>query len=253
MGYLHYGHLSLIKRARAENQVVVVSIFVNPLQFGPKEDYASYPRDLERDSELAFAAGADLIFAPAVEDMYPCQSLTHVETAVLGEWLCGQSRPGHFRGVTTVVSKLFNIVQPHNAYFGEKDAQQLAIIKQMVYDLNFPIDIVSVPIVREQDGLAMSSRNVYLSPEERSNATILNKALNQAKDLYFKGERNSAKIKEVMVDMINNVPGTTIDYVEICDFNTLQPIESIDSKALAAVAVRFGKTRLIDNITLAEV
>ncbi len=253
MGYLHQGHLSLISRARHANELVVVSIFVNPLQFGPKEDYASYPRDLERDSALAAEAGADIIFAPSVSEMYPDKALTQVEVALLGDWLCGRSRPGHFRGVTTVVSKLFNIVQPDKAYFGEKDAQQLAIIKQMVADLNFPVEIVPVPIVREEDGLAMSSRNVYLSAQERADALVLNRALQQTNRLFRAGERSSSKLRQEILQMIEAVPGASVDYVEICDRSTLQPIESIDTGALVAVAVRFGKTRLIDNITLAEV
>ncbi len=253
MGYLHKGHLSLISRATQANRLVVVSIFVNPLQFGPEEDFGSYPRDLEGDCALAAQAGADIIFAPAVEEMYPGKTLTQVEVALLGDWLCGRSRPGHFRGVTTVVSKLFNIVQPDKAYFGEKDAQQLAIIKQMVLDLNFPVEIVPVSIVREEDGLAMSSRNVYLSAQARSDALVLNGALQQARRLYGAGERNSAKIRQEMLKMIEDAPGANVDYVEICDRSNLQPIESIDKGALVAVAVRFGKTRLIDNITLTEV
>jgi len=252
MGYLHQGHLSLIERAKQENSLVVVSIFVNPIQFGPDEDFASYPRDLQRDSELAKRAGADIIFAPSVEEMYPRQTLTKVDVARLGDWLCGKSRPGHFSGVGTVVSKLFNIIQPDRVYFGQKDAQQLAIIKQMVFDLNFPVEIVPVPIVRESDGLALSSRNVYLSAEDRSNATVLNQALQAAKDQYLAGERESTKLKQFMIDRINGVPGSQIDYVEICNTTSLEPLERVEKEALVAVAVRFGKTRLIDNITMLE-
>lgn len=252
MGYLHAGHLSLVRAAKAENQLVVVSIFVNPIQFGPNEDFARYPRDLERDSELVGSAGADLVFAPAVDEMYPQTTLTWVGVEKLGDWLCGKSRPVHFRGVTTVVSKLFNIVQPDNAYFGQKDAQQLAIIRRMVNDLNFPVRIVAGPIVRESDGLALSSRNLYLSDEERTQATVLYRALQEAKRMYLNGERYSAKIKQAVSAMIKECPTAKIDYVEICDPVNVQPLERIGDSALLAMAVYFGTTRLIDNIVLME-
>ena len=250
MGYLHAGHQHLIKAARQENKFVVVSIFVNPLQFGPNEDFNSYPRDLARDSALAAEVGADIIFAPSVEEMYPRQSLTHVDVSLLGDWLCGKARPGHFRGVATVVSKLFNIVRPNKAYFGKKDAQQLAIINQMVFDLNFPVVIVPVPIVREADGLAMSSRNVFLSTEERSKATVLYRSLLVASQVFQTGERRGATIRKTVLEVLSEVPEAVVDYIEICDPLTLQPVEELGQSALVAMAVRFGKTRLIDNIDL---
>jgi pantoate--beta-alanine ligase len=252
MGYLHQGHLQLIKSAKRDGQYTVVSIFVNPLQFGPKEDFASYPRDLERDVKLALDAGADMIFAPAVEEMYPVTCLTGVEVQQLGNWLCGRSRPGHFNGVCTVVSKLFNIVQPERAYFGEKDAQQLAIIRKMVFDLNYPVEVVGVPIVREEDGLARSSRNIFLGQSEREQAPVLWRALQIAQGMYFQGERESAKIKNAMLKEFGKCSLANVDYIEIVDTINLQPITQLSSKALVAVAVRFGQTRLIDNLTLLE-
>jgi pantoate--beta-alanine ligase len=252
MGFLHDGHLSLIRRAAEENSLVVVSIFVNPLQFGPQEDYAAYPRDLPRDCSLAESAGADIVFAPEVEEMYPQASLTYVEIAVLGDELCGRSRPGHFRGVCTVVSKLLHIVQPERAYFGRKDAQQLAIIQRMAEDLNFPVQIVPVPICREPDGLAMSSRNSYLSPEERSQARVLFRALRESEQAFAAGERESRVFQARIKELIEQIPGTQIDYIEICATQTLQPVEQIDHQALLALAVRFGRTRLIDNCLLTE-
>lgn len=252
MGFLHEGHLSLIRQASSENSLVVVSIFVNPIQFGPQEDFASYPRNLEQDCRLAKAAGAQIIFAPAVEEMYPQPILTFVDVKNLGNPLCGQSRPGHFRGVCTVVNKLLNIVQPDKAYFGEKDAQQLAIIQQMVYDLNIPVEIIPVPIQREESGLAMSSRNTYLTPEERASAAVLYQSLQKAKELFESGERSSGIIKDTMTGIIRSVPHACIDYIEISDPYSLTPLAQIDRSALIALAVRFGKTRLIDNLTLAE-
>jgi pantoate--beta-alanine ligase len=252
MGYLHQGHLQLIKSAKRDGQYTVVSIFVNPLQFGPKEDFASYPRDLERDVKLALDAGADMIFAPAVEEMYPVTCLTGVEVQQLENWLCGKSRPGHFNGVCTVVSKLFNIVQPERAYFGEKDAQQLAIIRKMVFDLNYPVEVVGVPIVREEDGLARSSRNIFLGQSEREQAPVLWRALQIAQGMYFQGERESAKIKNAMLKEFGKCSLANVDYIEIVDTINLQPITQLSSKALVAVAVRFGQTRLIDNLTLLE-
>lgn len=251
MGYLHDGHLSLMRKAKAEHDVVVVSIFVNPLQFGANEDFAVYPRDLERDSKLAKTAGVDLIFAPDVEEMYPQgfeNMLTFVDLVKITNKLCGVSRPGHFRGVATVVNKLFNIVCPDTAYFGQKDAQQVIVIKQMVNDLNMNVKIVTVPIVREVDGLAMSSRNVYLNPQERQAARVLNKSLKYAEKLLNNGERNAAVIRQVIAEMIQSEPLANIDYIAVVDCESLESLEVIGNKALIALAVRFGKTRLIDNL-----
>ncbi len=252
MGYLHEGHLELISRAKRDGNWVVVSIFVNPLQFGPKEDFTNYPRNLQRDLDLATNAGAQLVFAPEVGTMYPVPCLTAVDVSQLGNWLCGHSRPGHFQGGCTVVSKLFNIVQPDKAYFGEKDAQQLAIIKQMVFDLNFPLEIVAVPIVREEDGLARSSRNIYLNPDQRAQAPALWQTLQVAKQLYSKGERDATVIKRAMLVELARFNLAEVDYVEIVDPLNLQPAVRLGSQALVAIAVRFGQTRLIDNLTLRE-
>ena len=249
MGYLHPGHISLIERARKENDMVVVSIFVNPIQFGPNEDLDKYPRDMAHDREVCEKAGAELIFAPEPSEMYPSENLVFVDIKELGNGLCGAKRPGHFRGVCTVVSKLFNIVLPDRAYFGEKDAQQLAIIRRMVKDLNFGTEIVSCPIVREPDGLAMSSRNLYLSPEERKAALSLSRSLSAAKELMRKGEKDSVKIREAIVAGISSEPLVKIDYAEIVDTADLSPVEKIEKPVLAAAAVYFGKTRLIDNFT----
>ena len=249
MGYLHPGHMSLIERARKENDMVVVSIFVNPIQFGPNEDLDKYPRDMAHDREVCEKAGAELIFAPEPSEMYPSENLVFVDIKELGNGLCGAKRPGHFRGVCTVVSKLFNIVLPDRAYFGEKDAQQLAIIRRMVKDLNFGTEIVSCPIVREPDGLAMSSRNLYLSPEERKAALSLSRSLSAAKELMRKGEKDSVKIREAIVAGISSEPLVKIDYAEIVDSADLSPVEKIEKPVLAAAAVYFGKTRLIDNFT----
>lgn len=249
MGYLHPGHISLIERARKENDMVVVSIFVNPIQFGPNEDLDKYPRDMAHDREVCEKAGAELIFAPEPSEMYPSENLVFVDIKELGNGLCGAKRPGHFRGVCTVVSKLFNIVLPDRAYFGEKDAQQLAIIRRMVKDLNFGTEIVSCPIVREPDGLAMSSRNLYLSPEERKAALSLSRSLSAAKELMRKGEKDSVKIREAIVAGISAEPLVKIDYAEIVDSADLSPVEKIEKPVLAAAAVYFGKTRLIDNFT----
>lgn len=249
MGYLHPGHMSLIERARKENDMVVVSIFVNPIQFGPNEDLDKYPRDMAHDREVCEKAGAELIFAPEPSEMYPSENLVFVDIKELGNGLCGAKRPGHFRGVCTVVSKLFNIVLPDRAYFGEKDAQQLAIIRRMVKDLNFGTEIVSCPIVREPDGLAMSSRNLYLSPEERKAALSLSRSLSAAKELMRKGEKDAVKIREAIVAGISAEPLVKIDYAEIVDSADLSPVEKIEKPVLAAAAVYFGKTRLIDNFT----
>ena len=248
MGFLHEGHLSLIREAKAENDVVVVSDFVNPTQFGPNEDFESYPRNIEQDTELALSAGADVIFYPSVSEMYPPESSTYVEVeGNITRVLCGASRPTHFRGVTTVVNKLFNIVEPNKAYFGQKDAQQVAVLTKMVKDLHMDIELIICPIVREPDGLAMSSRNTYLSAEEKKQAVILNQALKKAKNAFANGEKDVEKLTEIITDKINEMPLAVIDYVSILDFPSLKPIITIEKDALAAVAVKFGKTRLIDN------
>ena len=247
MGYLHEGHKSLIERARKENDKVVVSIFVNPMQFGPNEDLESYPRDLDRDSKICEAAGVDLIFHPEVEEMYGPDFHAYVDMHTLPEKLCGASRPVHFRGVQTVVSKLFHIVPADRAYFGQKDAQQLAIIRRMVIDLNFDIEIIGCPIIREEDGLAKSSRNTYLSEEERKQAVILNQSLEAAMDAIHAGEKDAAKVKQIIVDKLNTCPLAKIDYVEVVSFDTIQPIEKVEGAVLIAIAVYIGTTRLIDN------
>jgi len=251
MGYLHEGHLSLIRRAAADNSIVVTSIFVNPIQFGPSEDFDSYPRDMKRDSILAEQAWCDVIFAPSAADMYPSGFKTYVEVTDITEKLCGASRPGHFRGVTTVVAKLFNIIQPDKAYFGQKDAQQLVVIKRMAEDLNFPITIVPMPIVRESDGLAMSSRNKYLSPEERKAALVLSRALFSARDLVIAGERNKKTILENAKQILAAEPLAQPEYVELVDADTLADAGSeISGKVMLAIAAKIGKTRLIDNIVM---
>lgn len=250
MGYLHEGHKSLIEKAHSENKKVVVSVFVNPIQFGPNEDYDKYPRDIEKDSKLCESAGADLIFNPEVSEMYPEEILTTVKLSKLTAGLCGAKRPGHFDGVCTVVSKLFNIVKPDRAYFGEKDAQQLAVIKKMVKDLNFDIEIIGCPIVREESGLAKSSRNAYLSEEEKNSALILSKSLFKAKELIQNGEKSVAKIEDFLIKNLSSEPSARIDYVEIVDFKTIENIEEIKDETLIAIAVYIGKTRLIDNIII---
>lgn len=249
MGYLHSGHASLIEKARKENDKVVVSVFVNPIQFGPNEDLDSYPRDIEHDSMLCEKFGADLIFSPEVEEMYPTGAYTTVMVKDLTNNLCGAKRPGHFNGVCTVVSKLFNIVTPDRAYFGEKDAQQLAVIKRFVKDLNFTLEIVGCPIVREADGLAMSSRNTYLSKEERKAALVLSKSLNNAKSLLQNGEKNAKTIRDMIIKEISSEPLAKYDYVEIVDSLTIQPVENFVDETLVAIAVFIGETRLIDNFT----
>ncbi len=247
MGYLHKGHLSLVEAARKENDVVVVSIFVNPTQFGPNEDYSRYPRDLERDLRLLEPIGVDYVFNPSVEEMYPAMYSTYVEEVELSKYLCGASRPGHFRGVCTVVTKLFNIVKPTKAYFGQKDAQQFRVLKRMVRDLNMDVEMIEMPIVREEDGLAMSSRNVYLNPEERKEATRLYKSLLKAKELIESGERDVQKIKSEMLKILDH-PLLKVDYVEVVDEETLRPVEKIERKVIVALAVFVGKARLIDNM-----
>jgi pantoate--beta-alanine ligase len=250
MGYLHEGHLQLIDIARQHSDFVVVSIFVNPTQFGPHEDFASYPRDFERDRKLCEARGADLIFAPEVSEMYPERSLITFQIEKLADRLCGARRPGHFNGVILVVSKLLNIVQPDIAVFGQKDAQQLIIIKRLVQDLNFPVRIISAPTVREPDGLAMSSRNVYLSPTQRAQSTVLYKSLQRAKALIESGERDAKRVIAEMERVIATASEAKIDYIEIVRVSDLQPIEKLDGLVLIALAVYFGKARLIDNIIL---
>ena len=247
MGYLHEGHKSLIDRAVKENDRVVVSVFVNPMQFGPTEDLASYPRDLDRDAALCEGAGAALIFHPEPENMYSSDFSSFIDMNTLTKGLCGKTRPIHFRGVCTVVGKLFNIVQPDKAYFGQKDAQQLAVIRHMVNDLNFNLEVVGCPIIREEDGLAKSSRNTYLSPEERQAALILSKSLNRGQELIEAGEKDAAVIKKAITEMIETEPLAKIDYVELVDWNTLEPVEKIEGPVLNAIAVYIGKTRLIDN------
>ncbi len=250
MGYLHSGHLSLIKKARGENELVVVSIFVNPTQFGPGEDYAVYPRDLERDKELAREAGADLIFAPTAEEMYPEGFCTSVQVEGLTGRLCGISRPTHFQGVTTVVSKLFNIVRPQRAYFGQKDAQQALVLQRMVRDLNFPLEIRTAPIIREPDGLALSSRNTYLEPGERQVAPVLYQSLLAAKAAFAKGERDGKKIREAALGVLATEPSVVVDYLVLAHPLTLEDVQIVENQALLAAAVRIGKVRLIDNVML---
>ena len=247
MGYLHEGHGSLIKAARAGNDKVVVSIFVNPMQFGPKEDLASYPRDLEKDSALCEGLGADLIFHPEPSEMYHDNFSSYVDMTGLTEELCGLSRAGHFRGVCTVVNKLFNIVQPDRAYFGQKDAQQLAIIKHMVEDLNMNLEIIGCPIIREEDGLAKSSRNTYLSAEERKAALVLSRSINLGCKMVEDGETDTAVIIKAMTDLINEEPMARIDYVKAVDGLTISQIDKVQKPMLVAIAVYIGTTRLIDN------
>ncbi len=249
MGYLHEGHGSLITKAKEDNDKVVVSIFVNPMQFGPTEDLESYPRDLDKDSKYCEELGADLIFNPEPDEMYADGFCSYVNMDVLTEELCGLSRPVHFKGVCTVVNKLFNIVKPDRAYFGEKDAQQLAIIKRMVIDLNMDLEIVGCPIVREDDGLAKSSRNTYLSDEERKAALVLSKSIMAGKKMAEDGERDAAKIIAEMKKLIESEPLAKIDYVKIVDSLTMQQVSKIEKPILCAIAVYIGKTRLIDNFS----
>jgi pantoate--beta-alanine ligase len=250
MGALHEGHLSLVHSARSQCNFVVVSIFVNPLQFGPKEDLAKYPRPFNRDQQLLATEKVDLLFAPESQAMYPPGATTYVDVECLTEMLVGKTRPGHFRGVTTVVSKLFHIVQPDFAFFGQKDAQQATIIRKMVRDLNFPIQVVVCPIVREKDGLAMSSRNAYLSPEERKQATVLYRALSRMQTLADSGERRAAALIEAGKNVLEEEPGVRLDYLAAVDTETLQPVEDVSHGALIPIAAYVGNTRLIDNIQL---
>lgn len=250
MGYLHEGHASLIARASKENDRVVVSDFVNPIQFAPNEDLASYPRDIDRDAKVCEENGADIIFHPTPEEMYHKDFSTFVDITGPSEELCGKSRPIHFRGVCTIVSKLFLIASPDRAYFGQKDAQQLAVIKRMVRDLNFDIEIVGCPIIREADGLAKSSRNTYLSPEERKAAVILHKALEKGKELVLNGEKSAKAVIDTVTQIINSEPLAKIDYVQVVDFPNIKVVEDINGDILTAVAVYIGKTRLIDNFII---
>ena len=250
MGALHEGHLSLVRAARAACDVVAVSIFVNPTQFGPNEDLAKYPRSFERDGELLERERVELLFAPSVEEMYPPGALTWVTVEELSSKLDGRSRPTHFRGVTTVVSKLFHIVEPDVAYFGQKDAAQLAVIRRMVRDLNFPVEIVACPIVREPDGLAMSSRNAYLNPEQRKQALVLYRALMKVKQLSDEGEHDAAKLLFAGQSELRCEPAVRLDYFEIVNPDTLDPVATVSQRALIAVAAYVGATRLIDNILL---
>lgn len=247
MGYLHRGHLSLMEKARRENDKIVVSIFVNPIQFGPNEDYDKYPRDMAGDIEMCKSVNVDLIFAPSVSDMYKTSNQVYVDVEKLGDVLCGAKREGHFRGVSTVVAKLFNIISPDKAYFGEKDYQQLVIIKKMVDDLDFDLEIIPCAIVREEDGLAISSRNSYLSREERKAALILAESLSRARQAMIGGERDVSIIKNIITNELSQEPLAVIDYVELVDAIELRPVARVSERILVAVAVFIGKTRLIDN------
>lgn len=250
MGYLHEGHLSLVRRSLKENDKTIVSVFINPTQFGPKEDLARYPRDFKRDERMLRKIGADTVFYPTAKEMYQKPYRTYVNVDCLTDALCGRSRPGHFRGVTTVVAKLLNIVKPDVAYFGQKDAQQAIAVKKMVNDLNMNVGIKILPIVREPDGLAMSSRNSSLSPKERADATVLHKALLLAKQMVGKGERSSAKVINKMRTLIRQEDASRIDYISIVNPETLKPIKTIHGEVLIALAVYIGRTRLIDNLKL---
>jgi pantoate--beta-alanine ligase len=249
MGYLHEGHLSLVKIAKEENKTVSASIFVNPTQFGPSEDFESYPRDTERDLKM-LEPYTDIVFMPTANDLYPAGYNSWVEVEGLTNKLEGASRPAHFRGVTTIVAKLFNIVRPTRSYFGQKDAQQLAVIKKMVKDLDMNLEVIPCPTVREPDGLAMSSRNTYLKPDERKAAIVLYQSLKLAEKLYSEGERDAIKIRREMTSLINQQPVANIDYVSIADNETLDEVDKITRPVLVSLAVKIGKPRLIDNIVL---
>ena len=253
MGYFHEGHLSLMREGKRRGEVLVVSIFVNPIQFGPSEDYERYPRDLERDIRMAESVGVDVIFHPEARDMYPEGFQTYVEVTELQNHLCGKFRPGHFRGVATVVMKLFNIVKPHVAIFGLKDYQQFLLIKRMVEDLNMDVEVVGIPTVREPDGLAASSRNAYLRPEERRAALVLYRSLKEAERVFRGGERNAQRIAEAALRVIESEPAVRLQYLELCDPETLEPLSGEIHRGLLALAAWVGNTRLIDNIVLEEV
>lgn len=250
MGYIHDGHISLIKEARKKNDIVVISIFVNPTQFGPNEDYDKYPRNEQRDLDICESNDCDYVFLAQKDEIYPDDFLTYVETEELGQTLCGRSRPIHFKGVTTILTKLFNIVQPDRAYFGQKDAQQLIIIKKMVEDLNMNVKIIGCPTIREEDGLALSSRNSYLNNNERKDALLIYKSLILAKNLIDNGEKDVEKIKKEIKDTINLGKNNSIDYIEILNNKTLKSISKIKDEVLIAIAVNVGNTRLIDNIII---
>jgi len=250
MGYLHEGHLTLVRQALAENKFAAASIFVNPTQFGPKEDFKKYPRDPERDLAMLKEVGTHLVFMPTVEEMYPEGFNSWVDVAGVTERLEGAHRPGHFRGVATVVAKLFNIVEPTRSYFGQKDAQQLLVIKKMVADLNMNTTVVAATTVREPDGLAMSSRNTYLNAKERQSAIVLWRALSLSREMYLKGEHNADRLRQAMTQLISQEPLATIDYVSVANTETLQEFSQIEGPALVSMAVRIGNTRLIDNIIL---
>ncbi len=250
MGFLHEGHKSLIRKSASQNDRTVVSVFVNPIQFGPNEDLEAYPRDLNRDMKAVEESGGDLIFNPEPEEMYPGHFTSFIDTTETTELLCGAVRPVHFRGVCTVVGKLFNIVTPDRAYFGQKDAQQLATVKRFVRDLNFPVEIVACPIVREADGLAKSSRNTYLNPEERKAALILSQSLKKGQEAIEQGERDSQKVIDIIRENLQTEPLARIDYVEVVDFENIQRTPVIEGETLVAIAVYIGKTRLIDNFII---
>lgn len=252
MGFLHEGHQSLIEKSVSQNDRTVVSVFVNPIQFGPNEDLEAYPRDLEHDKTLVEKAGGNLIFHPEPSEMYPGHFTSFIDTTETTELLCGAVRPIHFRGVCTVVGKLFNIVCPDRAYFGQKDAQQLATIRRFVRDLNFPVEIIPCPIIREEDGLAKSSRNTYLSPEERQAALILSKSLRLGREAIEKGEENAQRVINIIKENLSTEPLARIDYVEIVDFENIQRVEKIEGETLVAIAVYIGKTRLIDNFIITK-
>ncbi len=250
MGYLHEGHLALVKRARAENSSVVASIFVNPTQFGPQEDYEQYPRDHQLDLSILAKERTDIVFMPSVSEMYPARFNSWLEVSRVTERLEGATRPAHFRGVATVVAKLFNIVEPARTYFGQKDAQQLLVIKKMAADLNMNLEIIAVPTVREDDGLAMSSRNINLNPQQRRAALVLYQALSLAQQLWSQGEKDAERIRQEMITLIKQEPLAAIDYVSIADTETLDELDTVKPPALVSLAVNIGKTRLIDNVVL---
>ncbi|MDR1246882.1 MAG: pantoate--beta-alanine ligase [Clostridiales Family XIII bacterium] len=250
MGSLHEGHMSLVRKAVSENDRTVVSIFVNPIQFEAHEDFGSYPRDMAKDSELCERASVDVVFNPSAREMYPDGFHSYVDMSVLTEGLCGARRPNHFRGVCTVVSKLFNITYPRRAYFGQKDAQQLAVIKRMVLDLNMDVEVVGMPVIREADGLAMSSRNAYLNDEERADAAYICKALSEASRLFDEGERDIRRIERHIGELLSKIPSIALEYAEIVDAKTMRPPDGDHGEIICAVAARVGKTRLIDNVRL---
>jgi len=250
MGFFHEGHRSLMRAARADNDFVVVSLFVNPTQFGPHEDLTAYPRDPDGDRAVTEVEAVDVLFTPTVEEMYPQGARTTVHVAGLTERLCGASRPGHFDGVTTVVAKLFSIIGPSQAYFGRKDAQQLAVIRRMTTDLGLPVGVVGCPLVREADGLALSSRNLYLDADARQAATILSGALYMASEAVVRGQRDARALRQLVVDTVANVPAVQLDYVEVVDAATLEPVEQLTADTLVALAALVGKARLIDNVTI---